>query len=76
MVLSDMVMPGERNGLDLAREIWKRRAGVPILLTTGYSEAAAQATAEGVRVLLKPYRIEALASELEAAKADAQRTLA
>ena len=73
MVLSDMVMPGDRNGLDLAREIWKRRAGVPVLLTTGYSEAAAQATAEGVRVLLKPYRIEALATELEAAKADALR---
>jgi signal transduction histidine kinase/ActR/RegA family two-component response regulator len=73
LILSDMVMPGELNGLDLARAVWQRREGMPILLTTGYSEAAATATAEGLRVLLKPYRIEALAAELEAVRAEARR---
>ncbi len=38
-----------------------------MVLTTGYSAAAAAATAEGNRLLLKPYRIEALAEELRSA---------
>ena len=67
LVFSDMVMPGEIGGLDLAREIIRSTPDVPIILTTGYSAAAAAAQAEGIRLLLKPYRIEALASELEAA---------
>ena len=37
---------------------------LPVLLTTGYSAAAAAASKEGRRVLVKPYRIEALAAEL------------
>ncbi|MEO6339838.1 MAG: ATP-binding protein [Caulobacteraceae bacterium] len=67
LVFSDMVMPGETNGLELAREISKRRPDLPIVLTTGYSAAAAAARAEGIRLLVKPYRIDALASELQAA---------
>jgi CheY-like chemotaxis protein len=67
LVFSDMVMPGDMSGLDLAREIARRRPDLPIVLTTGYSAAAASATAEGVRLLVKPYRIEALAAELQAA---------
>ena len=46
----------------------RRRPDLPIVLTTGFSEAAAQARAQGFRLLLKPYRIEALASALEAAR--------
>jgi signal transduction histidine kinase/ActR/RegA family two-component response regulator len=68
LVFSDMVMPGSMNGLDLAREIGRRRPGLPVLLTTGFSEAATAAAAEGVRLLVKPYRIEALAAELEAVR--------
>ena len=69
LVFSDMVMPGEMNGLELAEEIANRRPDLPIILTTGYSAAAASATAKGIRLLLKPYRIEALSAELEAALA-------
>ena len=68
LVFSDMVMPGPMNGLDLAREIGRRRPDLPVVLTTGFSDAAAAATAEGMRLLLKPYRIEALAAELEAVR--------
>jgi signal transduction histidine kinase/CheY-like chemotaxis protein len=64
VVFSDMLMPGEMGGLDLARAIASRQMPVPVVLTTGYSDAAAAATAEGNRLLLKPYRIEALAEEL------------
>ncbi|HEY3813115.1 MAG TPA: ATP-binding protein [Caulobacteraceae bacterium] len=68
LVFSDMVMPGPMNGLDLAREIGRRRPDLPVVLTTGFSDAAAAATAEGMRLLVKPYRIEALAAELEAVR--------
>ena len=67
LVFSDMVMPGEMGGLDLAREIGRRRPDLPIILTTGYSAAAAAVQAEGLRLLVKPYRIDALAEELQAA---------
>ena len=70
LVFSDMVMPGEMGGLDLARLVAARRPGVPVVLTTGYSAAAAAAAADGIRLLVKPYRIEALAAELRAALAD------
>jgi DNA-binding NtrC family response regulator len=67
LVFSDMVMPGDMGGLDLAREIARRRPDLPIILTTGYSSAAASAMAEGLRLLVKPYRIDALAAELKEA---------
>jgi signal transduction histidine kinase/CheY-like chemotaxis protein len=69
VVLSDVMMPGGMNGVELAREIRKRRAELPILLTSGYAEAAAQqASAEGVHLLPKPYQIGQLSAALRAAR--------
>ncbi len=59
-VLSDMVMPGEMNGLELAREI-RRRRDVQVVLMTGYSEASGGAASEGFPVLRKPFTLSALA---------------
>jgi signal transduction histidine kinase/ActR/RegA family two-component response regulator len=67
LVFSDMVMPGQMNGLDLAEEIRTRRPELPVVLTTGYSHAASSAAGKGIQLLLKPYRIEALAEELQTA---------
>jgi signal transduction histidine kinase/ActR/RegA family two-component response regulator len=67
LVFSDMVMPGDMDGLQLAHEIARRRPDLPVVLTTGYSSAAASAANENLRLLVKPYRIEALAAELDAA---------
>jgi len=67
LVLSDMVMPGHLNGLDLVRTIAKRWPAIPTVLMTGYSDAATSATDEGIRLLLKPYRIEELSAHLAAA---------
>jgi len=65
VVFSDVMMPGGMNGVELAREIRVRALGVPVLLTSGYAEAAQQsAAAEGVHVLAKPYRLEDLAASL------------
>jgi CheY-like chemotaxis protein len=65
LVFSDIMMPGGMNGVELAREIRRRRGDLPVLLTSGYAEAAkARADAEGVRVLPKPYRLDELAAAL------------
>jgi PAS domain S-box-containing protein len=45
-LLSDIVMAGTMNGLDLAREVRRQRPSLRIVLATGYSEAAAQAARE------------------------------
>jgi CheY-like chemotaxis protein len=65
VVLSDVMMPGGMNGVDLAREIRKRLPDLPVVLTTGYIEAARTAMAEGLEVLVKPYQLEALSAILE-----------
>jgi DNA-binding NtrC family response regulator len=64
LLLSDMVMPGEMSGLDLAHAIKRLDTGLPIVLMTGYSDAAASAAAEGIDLLVKPYTLEALGNTL------------
>jgi CheY-like chemotaxis protein len=54
LVFSDVVMPGGRSGLDLAREIGNSFPQIPVLLTTGYSACAQEATRYGVAGLQKP----------------------
>ena len=64
LVFSDMVMPGDMDGLSLAKTIRARHPDLPVVLTTGYSEAAATATAERFKLLSKPYGIDALEAAL------------
>ena len=66
IIFSDVMMPGGMNGVDLAREIRKRRPDLPVVLTTGYVEAARTAVTEGLEVLVKPYPLEELARTLNA----------
>mgnify|MGYP000365488504 CR=1 FL=1 len=67
MVISDMLMPGEMDGLALAKEIRKRQPDLPILLTTGFSEAASTVADENFKLMLKPFGISDLAKALAAA---------
>nr|WP_246307493.1 ATP-binding protein [Azospirillum melinis] len=67
ILFSDVVMPGAMNGIDLAHTARRLRPGLPVVLTTGYSEDIARI--DGVRVLPKPYRVGELAELLEAALA-------
>jgi PAS domain S-box-containing protein len=60
LVLTDIVMPGGISGLDLARELRRRFPKLPVLLTTGYSAAAQEATEDGFSILSKPYHRKAL----------------
>jgi CheY-like chemotaxis protein len=64
VVLSDIMMPGGVSGLELAREISRRHPTLPIILTTGYVEAAARMKDGEFLLLLKPYSLEALADAL------------
>jgi signal transduction histidine kinase/CheY-like chemotaxis protein len=64
IVLSDIMMPGGVNGVELAREIRRRHPGLPIILTTGYVEAAADVEDGEFALLPKPFTLEALATAL------------
>ena len=73
LIFSDIMMPGGMNGVELAREIKRRRSDIPVLLTSGYSEAAARdAATAGVQILAKPYHIDELAAALHAARMSLQ----
>jgi CheY-like chemotaxis protein len=74
IVSSDVMMPGGLSGLDLAREVRRRRPDLPVVLTTGFENAARGAKAEGFDdLLLKPYHAEALSATLCARLAEARR---
>jgi len=68
LVFTDVVMPG-MSGLDLAGLLAERRAGLPVILTTGFSDEIARSGAGGRPVILKPYRPETLAAAIELALA-------
>jgi DNA-binding NtrC family response regulator len=72
LVFSDILMPGGRNGLDLAREIEERFPHIPVLLTTGYSASAQDAVRYGVAVLQKPYDFEGLRRHIREAVENAK----
>jgi signal transduction histidine kinase/ActR/RegA family two-component response regulator len=71
LIFSDIMMPGGMNGVELAREIRKRRSDIPVLLTSGYAEASVrEAQRAGIQILAKPYHIDELAAALSAAKSN------
>jgi signal transduction histidine kinase len=67
LVFSDVVMPGGMSGIELARELARRRPDLPILLTSGFSDGQRDGDAEGLRLLCKPYRLDELEAALAAA---------
>jgi PAS domain S-box-containing protein len=69
LVFTDVVMPGSMNGVALAHEIRKRHPRIPILLTSGYSDAAYAAETRFV-LLRKPYDLTALERAIGAALAE------
>ncbi|WP_167771275.1 PAS domain-containing sensor histidine kinase [Bradyrhizobium niftali] len=62
-VFSDIVMPGKMDGLTLAHHLRLIRPGLPILLATGYSEAAADVRGD-FPILRKPYEIHELSEAI------------
>lgn len=65
LLFSDIVMPGAMSGIDLAREV--RRRGLKTLLTSGFASPVAvhaEAVAQGLTVLPKPFRKADLAARV------------
>jgi PAS domain S-box-containing protein len=59
LVLSDVVMPGKANGIQLVEAVARRRAGVRTILMSGYTENAmlqSGGLGDGARLLIKPFR--------------------
>jgi C4-dicarboxylate-specific signal transduction histidine kinase/CheY-like chemotaxis protein len=72
LVLTDVVMPGGMSGIELGHEVRRLRAGIKILLTSGYAEDVLTASnAEDEFPLIgKPLRQEPLARALLALLAE------
>jgi PAS domain S-box-containing protein len=59
LVFTDIVMPGKMDGLGLAHRLREIRPDLPILLATGYSDAASNVRGN-FPILRKPYEIHQL----------------
>jgi signal transduction histidine kinase len=64
-VVSDIVMPGELDGMALADTIRSTLPDMPVLLVSGFSERAAVAHARGFPVINKPYGLPELERRLK-----------
>jgi PAS domain S-box-containing protein len=66
LLLSDIVMPGPIDGLALARRVRDQYPDLPVVLTTGFSQAS-EALPPGVALLQKPFDADELSDALAAA---------
>jgi len=66
LVFSDVIMPG-MNGVELAGIIRDRYPGLPVVLTSGYSNVLAESAHSGFELIQKPYSVEALSRTLRKA---------
>lgn len=68
LVVSDIVMPGALNGLDLAQAVRDHHPELPLVLASGYSDKANEALREGFVLLPKPFTSTTLADAIETAR--------
>ena len=67
LLLTDLIMPGGMNGVELAHAAVALRPGLPVILTSGYTgETLGAATEAPWPLLAKPYPAEALAAVIDA----------
>ena len=69
VLFTDIVLPGEMDGVALAEEVRLRAPGTRILLTSGFTEhslAAQDVTGPGVDFLMKPYKRQDLQAKFSA----------
>jgi PAS domain S-box-containing protein len=69
LVFSDVIMPG-MNGVELAGIIRERYPGLPVVLTSGYSNVLAESAHRGFELIQKPYSVESLSRILRKAMAE------
>jgi len=66
LVFSDVIMPG-MNGVELAGVIREHFPGLPVVLTSGYSNVLAENAHHGFELIQKPYSVESLSRILRKA---------
>ena len=71
LMLSDIVMPGGMNGLDLAQRVRAHFPWLPILLATGHARPAAEVHQAGFEIVAKPYNAASLLDAITKARATA-----
>jgi two-component system cell cycle sensor histidine kinase/response regulator CckA len=73
VLVSDVTMPGDLDGVALAEALRLRFPGLPVVLVSGYAEATVGEglAGKGMRFLEKPFRMAALAAAVAAADAAA-----
>lgn len=64
LVLTDVVMPGEADGMALARHVRDTWPTLPLLLMTGYAQQIEAITQQGFTVLPKPCSAEQLSTAI------------
>lgn len=72
LVFSDVIMPG-MNGVELANIVRERYPGLPVILTSGYSEVLAENAHVGFELIQKPYSVESLSRVLRKAIVQPER---
>ncbi|HWI27880.1 MAG TPA: ATP-binding protein [Stellaceae bacterium] len=73
VVLTDVVMPGRIDGVELARELRRTAPTLAVLLTSGYSNELNIVGQDGFEMLAKPYNAKQLAEALKQSVARAPR---
>jgi signal transduction histidine kinase/CheY-like chemotaxis protein len=66
IVVSDIVMPGEMDGVGLGLEIRRRWPKLPVVLVSGYSTKWQEAEAAGFPLMRKPYEAKQLIDAISA----------
>jgi PAS domain S-box-containing protein len=77
LVFSDVMLPGGLLGTSLVAKLCERRAGLKVLMTTGFSESAImhRGLLDGsIAVLSKPYKVEDLARRVRAILDETEET--
>jgi PAS domain S-box-containing protein len=67
LLITDLVMPGELNGKELARQFCRERPGLKVIYTSGYSTDVTGTDlklTEGINFLSKPFTLQHLAEIL------------
>ncbi|MBC7702241.1 ATP-binding protein [Aquabacterium sp.] len=75
LVISDVIMPGQASGIDLAAMIRRDYPTLAVLLVTGYTKELCRAIEEGIAVLPKPFGAETLQQAMRGALNKASRTV-
>lgn len=65
LVITDVVMPGHHDGIDLAKVIWSTRSHLPVVIVSGTTVFPSEFLPENARYIGKPYTLDILIRTIE-----------